>query len=160
GGYGRGQLFPCSDVDILVLLAGEPSEAQKESLERLIGAFWDIGLEVGHSVRTVQACVETAGSDITIQTALLQARYPPGRRRLFLGLQAALEESLDPAAFFKAKKLEQDQRYAKHQDTAFALEPNLKDAPGGLRDLQIIRWISRVSGIGPRWSDLVKHKVI
>ncbi|HYN64570.1 MAG TPA: nucleotidyltransferase domain-containing protein, partial [Candidatus Limnocylindrales bacterium] len=75
GGYGRAELYPCSDIDLLVLLPGEPGAAERERLERLIGTFWDIGLEIGHSVRTVQGCVETAANDITIRTTLMEARY-------------------------------------------------------------------------------------
>jgi len=160
GGYGRSELYPYSDIDLLVLLPAEPSPAERERIERLIGTFWDIGLEIGHSVRTVQACVETAAADITIQTTLLEARFLAGSRRLFLGLQAALEESLDPVAFLKAKTLEQEQRHAKHQDSPYSLEPNLKEAPGGLRDLQTIQWIARASGMGRSWNDLVGHGLL
>jgi [protein-PII] uridylyltransferase len=160
GGYGRGELYPSSDIDLLVLLPGEPGPAERERVERLIGTFWDIGLEIGHSVRTVQGCLETAAADITIQTTLLEARFLTGSRRLFHGLQAGLEEQLDPVAFFKAKKLEQEQRHAKHQDTPYSLEPNLKEAPGGLRDLQTIQWIARASGMGRSWNDLVSHGLL
>ena len=156
GGYGRGELFPSSDVDVLVLLGGEPSAEDRERLERMVGMFWDIGLEIAHSVRTVEACVETAQADITIETALLEARLLAGSAALFRRLRKAIGRVLDPAAFLKAKKLEQEQRHAKHRDTPFALEPNLKDAPGGQRDLQVIRWIAQACGIGARWQDLVK----
>jgi [protein-PII] uridylyltransferase len=158
GGYGRGELFPASDIDLLVLLAAEPSAAEREALERLIGRFWDIGLEIGHSVRTVPGCVEAADSDITIRTTLLESRFLVGSRALFRRMQQALE--LDAVAFFKAKKLEQEQRHAKHQDSPYSLEPNLKEAPGGLRDLQVIQWIARASGMGRKWSDLVPHRLI
>jgi len=160
GGYGRGELFPCSDVDILVLLAHEPTETQKESLERLIGAFWDIGLEIGHSVRTVEGCLAAARDDITVRTTLLESRYLSGSRGLYKLFTAKFKESMDAAAFLKAKRLEQEQRHAKHQDTPYSLEPNLKEAPGGLRDLQVIQWIARAAGMGARWSDLVRHKLI
>jgi [protein-PII] uridylyltransferase len=160
GGYGRGELYPFSDIDLLVLLAAEPQPAEREALERLIGSLWDIGLEIGHSVRTVPGCLEVAASDVTVATALLEARYLSGSRGLFNGLQKALSEGRDPAAFFRAKKLEQEQRHAKHQDSPYSLEPNLKEAPGGLRDLQVIQWIARASGIGARWTDLVQHKMI
>jgi [protein-PII] uridylyltransferase len=156
GGYGRGELFPSSDVDVLILLAAEPSAGDRERLERLVGMFWDVGLELGHSVRTVEACVETAQSDITIETALLEARLLAGSASLFRRLAKAIERIVVPAAFLKAKKLEQEQRHAKHRDTPFALEPNLKEAPGGQRDLQVIRWIAQACGIGSRWLDLVK----
>jgi [protein-PII] uridylyltransferase len=155
GGYGRGELFPSSDIDLLVLLAREPGEDERGALERLIGALWDAGLEIGHSVRTVQGCVEAAQSDITVRTTLLEARFLAGSRSLFRGMQTALARSFVLSAFFKAKQLEQEQRHAKHQDSPYSLEPNLKEAPGGLRDLQVIQWIARASGIGRRWTDLV-----
>jgi [protein-PII] uridylyltransferase len=155
GGYGRSELYPCSDIDLLVLLPAEPGPGERERVERLIGTFWDIGLEIGHSVRTVQACIETAAADITIQTTLLEARYLAGSRRLFRELQSRMSAALDPAAFFKAKTLEQEQRHAKHQDSPYSLEPNLKEAPGGLRDLQTIQWVTRASGMGRSWNDLV-----
>jgi [protein-PII] uridylyltransferase len=160
GGYGRGELYPWSDIDLLVLLPRELAADERERVERLIGSFWDIGLEIGHSVRTVQVCLDTAAADITIQTTLLEARFLTGSRRLFRGLQAGLEEQLDPVTFFKAKKLEQEQRHAKHQDSPYSLEPNLKEAPGGLRDLQTIQWISRASGVGRSWNDLVAHGLL
>ena len=158
GGYGRGELFPSSDIDLLVLLGADPSEAEREALERLIGRLWDIGLEIGHSVRTVEGCAEAAAGDVTIRTTLLESRFLVGNRALFRQLEQTLV--FDPVAFFKAKKLEQEQRHAKHQDSPYALEPNLKEAPGGLRDLQIIQWIARASGMGRCWTDLVAHKLI
>ncbi len=154
GGYGRSELFPCSDVDVLVLLSGEPTGEVRERLERLVGMFWDIGLEIGHSVRSVDACVELAQSDITIETSLLEARLLAGNGGLFRRLARAIDRIVDPGEFLKAKKLEQEQRHAKHRDTPFALEPNLKEAPGGLRDLQVIRWIAQACGIGSRWRNL------
>jgi [protein-PII] uridylyltransferase len=111
-------------------------------------------------VRTVHGCVEASADDITIRTTLMEARYLAGGRRLFASLVKALQETMDPVAFFKAKKLEQEQRHAKHQDTPYALEPNLKEAPGGLRDLHTIQWIARASGIGRKWSDLVAAGLI
>jgi [protein-PII] uridylyltransferase len=160
GGYGRGELFPHSDIDLLILLAEEPTAQEREALERLIGIFWDIGLEIGHGVRTLQACVEAAAADITVQTTLLESRYLAGSRALFRALERAFGRAGDPGTFFKAKKLEQEQRHAKHQDTPYALEPNLKEAPGGLRDMQVIQWIARASGLGREWKDLVTHGLI
>jgi [protein-PII] uridylyltransferase len=160
GGYGRGELFPSSDIDILVLLDADPGPDQRTRLERLIGELWDVGLEVGHSVRTISDCVTAVHADITIQTTLLEARFLAGNRDLFRRLESTLAQDLDPASFYKAKKLEQEQRHAKHQDTPFALEPNLKEAPGGLRDLQVIQWIARAGGIGRRWRDLEDHGLI
>ncbi len=160
GGYGRSELYPCSDVDLLVLVPEALAGDQRSRIERLIGTLWDTGLEIGHSVRTVAECVRTADEDITIKTTLTEARYLAGSRRLFSELVEALKAQADPVAFFKAKKLEQEQRHAKHQDTPYALEPNLKEAPGGLRDLHTIRWIARAAGIGARWLDLVAHGLL
>ena len=160
GGYGRGELFPCSDVDVLILLDGEPTGEERERLEQLISMLWDIGLEIGHSVRTIEACVETARADITIETSLLEARLLAGNAALFRRLTGAIDRIIDPAAFLKAKQLEQEQRHAKHRDTPFALEPNLKEAPGGLRDLQVIRWIAQACGIGRHWRDLANRGLL
>jgi len=104
GGYGRGELYPASDIDLLILLAREPSDAEREALERLIGTFWDVGLEIGHSVRTVEGCVEAAAEDVTVRTTLLESRYLAGSRPLFRRMEQALAQAMDPAAFLKAKK--------------------------------------------------------
>ncbi len=160
GGYGRSELFPYSDVDILILIEREPQPREKELLEVLVGLFWDVGLEVGHSVRTLEACVEAATLDITVQTSLLEARLICGSRKLFGQLASVMQANLDSESFYGAKRLEQEHRHAKHQDTPYALEPNLKEAPGGLRDLQTIQWIASASGIGKRWSDLELHGLI
>ena len=160
GGYGRAELFPFSDIDILILLAREPSPDERSRLEFLVGQLWDVGLETGHSVRTVATCLEAAEADITVRTALLEARFLTGSRALYGKLEAALDEAFDPASYYKAKKLEQEQRHAKHQDTPYSLEPNLKEAPGGLRDLHVIQWIARAAHIGGGWHDLEIHGLI
>ena len=160
GGYGRGELYPSSDIDLLVLLARDPDEAEKSQLEKLIGTFWDIGLEIGHSVRTVEGCIQAAAEDVTVRTTLLEARYLSGSRALYRTFEQAFSAAMDPAAFFKAKKLEQEQRHAKHQDSPYSLEPNLKEAPGGLRDLQVIQWIARAARMGRKWNDLVAQGLI
>ncbi|MDH4188824.1 MAG: [protein-PII] uridylyltransferase [Betaproteobacteria bacterium] len=160
GGYGREQLFPHSDTDILLLLADEPSDSERERLESLISLLWDVGLEPGHGVRTIATCLEEAHADITVRTTLLEARFLTGNRGLFRQFRAAFDDALDPIAFLKAKSLEQEQRHAKHQDTPYALEPNLKEAPGGLRDLHVIDWIARASKIGAKWSDLARSGLI
>jgi [protein-PII] uridylyltransferase len=160
GGYGRGELYPFSDVDLLVLLEREPGPAERERLERFIGALWDVGLDVGHSVRCIEACLEAARTDVTIETSLIESRPLPGGEALHRKLARLLAQQIDAAAFLKAKKLEQEQRHAKHQDTAYALEPNLKEAPGGLRDLQAIRWLAVAAGFGERWRDLEGHGLL
>jgi [protein-PII] uridylyltransferase len=157
GGYGRGDLFPHSDVDILILLPGTPAEAEARALEEFVGQLWDIGLEIGHSVRTVDQCREEWSKDITVQTALMESRLVAGSRNLFATLRDAVARSLDVQAFFKAKRLEQDQRHAKHQESAYSLEPNLKESPGGMRDLQVILWVSHAAGLGEDWRTLAAN---
>ena len=154
GGYGRGELYPASDVDLLILLPDADKVHHQAALERLIGLLWDIGLDIGHSVRSIDECLNEAANDITVQTALLEARFLCGKRSLFVDFDTAFHRQLDPLAFFEAKRLEQDERYAKHNDTAYSLEPNSKESPGGLRDLQIILWVTRAAGLGERWQQL------
>ncbi len=158
GGYGRGQLFPYSDIDLLVLLPRASDDALARKLEQLISVLWDIGLEVGHSVRTVAECIELSAHDVTVQTSLLEARLLAGDRKLFRQFEREFRQALDPQQFTKAKRLEQEQRHVRYHDTN--LEPNLKETAGGLRDLQAILWISKAAGIGTRWSDLVKREII
>jgi [protein-PII] uridylyltransferase len=160
GGYGRGELFPHSDVDILVILPGEPDAALKGRLEALIGSLWDASLETGHSVRTIEQCLSESAKDITVQTNLIEARLLAGSRSLFARFTDAMRRQLDAQAFFKSKRLEQEQRHGKYQESPYSLEPNLKEAPGGLRDLQAILWISRASGLGENWKDLAARGLI
>ncbi|MBI3902866.1 MAG: [protein-PII] uridylyltransferase [Nitrosomonadales bacterium] len=147
GGYGRKELFPHSDIDLLILLPQQPDEALQQRLQELVGVLWDIGLEVGHSIRTVGDCMAES-SDVTVQTNLLEARLITGSRRLFAEMREALSEHLGCRAFYLAKVHEQEQRHARFVDTDFNLEPNLKESPGGLRDLQSVLWIARASGFG------------
>jgi [protein-PII] uridylyltransferase len=160
GGYGRGELFPYSDVDLLILLPAEADREIQQSIESLIGLFWDIGLAVGHSVRNLQECAEEAARDATVQTNLLEARYLAGDRRLYRQFGIEIENLVKPAEFYLAKMQEQRQRHARFNDTAYNLEPNIKESPGGLRDLQNILWISRSQGLGHDWNGLVKHGLI
>ena len=160
GGYGRGELFPHSDVDLLVLLPSEPEAELRSKLEALIGSLWDAGLEPGHGVRTVGECVSESAKDITVQTSLLEARWLAGSRSLFAAFTRAMGEQLDAQVFFQSKRLEQEQRHGKYQESPYNLEPNLKEAPGGLRDLQAIVWISRSAGLGENWMDLAARGLI
>jgi [protein-PII] uridylyltransferase len=158
GGYGRGQLFPCSDVDLLILLPAPADDVLAGKLEGLIGTLWDIGIEVGHSVRTVDECVELATEDVTVQTNLLEARLLAGKRELFARFTRRMRDALDPAKFLEAKLLEQQQRHVRYAETN--LEPNIKESAGGLRDLQAVLWIARAAGIGKSWRDLAHRGVI
>ncbi len=160
GGYGRGELYPASDIDLLLLLPDDAGNHHDERISRLIGAFWDIGLDVGHSVRSIAECRVEAGRDITVQTTLLEARLLAGSRATYDEFGAAMRAQLAPQAFFAAKRLEQEDRYARHNDTPFSLEPNCKESPGGLRDLQAILWISRAAGLGASWRELAGNALI
>lgn len=160
GGYGRGELYPFSDIDVLVLLPAAPSADLGTKIETLIGTLWDTGLELGHSVRTVAECVDQSRKDITVTTSLLEARLIIGDRELFGQFEQATRRGVDGPAFFKAKRLEQEQRHTKFQDSPYSLEPNLKEAPGGLRDLQVILWISRACGLGVSWEELARRGLI
>ena len=160
GGYGRNMLYPYSDVDVLILLPNRVDDAIRARVEELVGVLWDIGLEIGHSVRNVAECDEESRRDITVQTTLLESRPVAGNRRLFSRFRKTIEGSLDVALFVEAKLLEQQQRHTRFNNTAYNLEPNVKESPGGLRDLQNILWISRAAGLGHRWSDLTRHKIL
>ena len=158
GGYGRGELFPYSDVDLL--LPDQPDAALTGLLEQLVGLFWDIGLEIGHSVRTVKECLEEAANDLTVQTALVEARMLVGNQALFAEFADHFRRSLDRQAFFHAKRMEQDERYLRFQESPYSLEPNCKESPGGLRDLQTILWIAQAAGYGNCWQDLERNGFI
>ena len=167
GGYGRGELFPHSDVDVLVLLPDDALQADgspAQALHAVIGAFvtacWDIGLEVGSSVRSVQDCLAEAARDVTVQTALLESRWVCGARRLYGHFRDSQNAAMDPRAFLRAKTLEMQQRHVKYEDTPYALEPNCKESPGGLRDLQVVIWVARAAGLGRTWRELAAKGLI
>lgn len=164
GGYGRGELFPHSDVDVLLLLPEglEPDRPGplKQAIESFITACWDIGLEIGSSVRTVRECLDEAAGDVTIQTALLESRWLAGGRPLVRQFDQAFNRAMDPRAFMRAKTLEMRQRHTKYEDTPYALEPNCKESPGGLRDLQVLIWIARAASLGKTWPQLAAKGLI
>ena len=161
GGYGRGELFPHSDVDVLLLIpnaANPDDDAQlKAKIETFITNCWDSGIEIGSSVRNLSQCVDEAAKDVTVQTSLLEARLLVGDKKLFTQLQDQLNTAMVPTAFFVAKTLELRQRHNKFENTPYALEPNCKESPGGLRDLQVVMWVARAAGLGKSWDDLAKN---
>ncbi|MBU1443582.1 MAG: [protein-PII] uridylyltransferase [Gammaproteobacteria bacterium] len=158
GGYGRGELFPYSDVDVLLLLPADHAEGIDPSrLESFIGQCWDAGLEIGSSVRTIDECVSEASKDLTVQTSLLESRLVAGDKKLYAAFLKRFREALDPQAFFAAKSREMRHRHQKYENTPYALEPNCKESPGGLRDLQTILWMTKAAGFGKRWDDLTKN---
>lgn len=160
GGYGRGELFPHSDVDVLVLLESTPDAALQCKLEELVQLFWDIGLEIGHSIRTVDECLTESAADITVQTSLIEGRLITGSRKLFQFLLDRHTAAINPQAFFQAKTLEMRQRHVKYEDTPYSLEPNCKESPGGLRDLQVILWVAKAAGLGDSWRKLAERGLI
>lgn len=157
GGYGRGELFPFSDVDVLILIDQEPDEDNTSKLETFCGSGWDIGLEIGHSVRTKDQCIEEACKDITVQTALVESRFLTGNIKYFNELNQSLHKLLDVKTFFRKKTLELRQRHAKYHETPYSLEPNCKESPGGLRDLHVILWVCRAANLGNSWAGMA-HK--
>lgn len=156
GGYGRGEMYPYSDIDLLILLPEQATALQQQQVETFIGTMWDIGLNIGHSVRTHSECIKASVIDVTIMTNLLEARLLIGSHATFLPLQEALQQACNPADFFREKLREQQTRHAKFNDTAYNLEPNIKESPGCLRDLQMIMWLSQSQHLGHDWVDLIQ----
>ncbi len=145
GGYGRGELLPCSDIDIMVLLPKTEAAPWTGDLERFLTFLWDIGLEVGHSVRTVDDCRREAAADVSVATTLMESRLLVGPEHLLEAMRRALAPDRVWSAedFFEAKVKEQVARHHRYHDTAYNLEPNVKQSPGGLRDIQTIGWVAK-----------------
>ena len=160
GGFGRGELFPNSDVDLLILLGTPPDAISQAKLENFVQLLWDLGLEIGHSIRTVDECMTESAADITVQTSLLEARLVTGSQVVFDELQHRYDEAMDAQAFFQAKTAEMRLRHAKYEFTPFSLEPNVKESPGALRDLQVILWVAKAAGLANSWSQLAVRGLI
>lgn len=160
GGYGRHELYPHSDVDVLILLKAAPDAIETQQIERYIAALWDLGLKVASSVRTITQCIEAAEADIATQTAQLEARYIAGNEPLFNELTKELSEQLDASTFFQAKHAEMRQRHAQYQNTPYALEPNCKESPGALRDLQVLLWLAKALGLGDTWQEIANASLL
>jgi [protein-PII] uridylyltransferase len=143
GGYGREEMHPQSDVDLLILLAKNPEADEEQKLSDFVTQLWDLGLEIGHSVRTIDECFSEAENDLSIISNLIESRYLAGDNNLFDQLKAQIsnDKLWSSKDFFNAKVTEQKKRYKRFGDTAYRVEPNLKEGPGGLRDLQTIGWI-------------------
>jgi [protein-PII] uridylyltransferase len=159
GGYGRGELLPCSDIDIMVLLPKTEAAPWTANLERFLTFLWDIGLEVGHSVRTIDDCQREALSDVSVITTLIEARLLAGPESLFTAMRRALgpDRLWSPDAFFEAKLKEQRDRHHRYHDTAYNLEPNVKQSPGGLRDIQTVGWVAKRHFGAETLDELVSH---
>jgi [protein-PII] uridylyltransferase len=145
GGYGRGELLPCSDVDVMILLPKGANTDWTAPLERFLAFLWDIGLETGHSVRTIDDCQQEALADLSVATTLFEARLLAGPAALFDAMHRALapDRLWSSRDFFDAKLREQAARHHRFHDTAYNLEPNVKQGPGGLRDIQTIAWVAK-----------------
>lgn len=176
GGYGRGELYPYSDIDLLLLIPDNSASnnALNQEIEQLIGLMWDIGLNVGHSVRSLNECIVEAKKDITVQTNLLESRLLAGKPSFYQHFVTQTHQLSAPLAFFEDKLKEQQKRHAKFNDTAYNLEPNIKESPGGLRDLHMIYWLARTLNLDHQstknqsdngkpaniWKLLTKHALI
>ena len=159
GGYGRGELHPCSDIDIMVLLPKSDSADWQPDIERFLTFLWDIGLEVGHSVRSIDDCQRESLADIGVATTLFEARLLAGPEALFAGMRRALapDRLWSSQDFFEAKVKEQSERHHRYFDTAYNLEPNVKSSPGGLRDIQTIGWVAKRHFGTDTLDELVAH---
>ena len=149
GGYGRSELHPGSDIDLLVLFQKAPTKTQRQNTELLIRTLWDVGLTIGHSVRTLRDCTAQSRSDVTVMTNLLESRVLAGNAELLgqLKLRTGIDLMWPAAKYLDAKIEEQSARHLRYDDTAYNLEPQIKEGPGGLRDLQTIGWVAhRVLG--------------
>ena len=162
GGYGRGELHPSSDVDIMLLVPDTLPDGSDDRLSAFVTALWDIGLEVGHSVRSIAQCREEAAADLTVATTLMEARLLAGPESLFAAMQAAMSpEQMWPSdRFFEEKRKEQIVRHHRYHDTAYNLEPNVKGSPGGLRDIQMIGWVAKRHFGAATLRELVDHRFL
>lgn len=161
GGYGRGELHPCSDVDIMLLINGDDDD-YREGLEGFLTFLWDIGLEIGHSVRSVEECVAEATADLTVITNVMESRLLTGGSELFEQMLDAISpEKIWPAAeFFRGKFEEQQKRYERYDGSAYKVEPNLKEGPGGLRDIQMVSWVAKRHTGATTMRGLVGHGML
>ena len=159
GGYGRAELHPYSDVDLMILLTDTQKPKAEEPVSRFLALLWDIGLEIGHSTRTVDECNRESRQDITVATTLMESRLLTGPEALFKRMQEAVApDRIWPArSYFEAKLKEQNTRHMRFDDTAYNLEPNVKGSPGGLRDIQMIVWVTKRHFGTDRLGELEKH---
>lgn len=162
GGYGRRELLPGSDIDLMFLLGRKPGKSLEEKISTYLTFLWDIGLEVGHSVRTVKDCVREGKSDVTVITNMIESRLICGNEKLYEKFEKAIAPTRmwSSKKFFEAKLKEQHNRHLRYNDTAYNLEPNIKEGPGGLRDIQIIGWVAKRHFGARSFRELVDHKFI
>ena len=159
GGYGRGELHPHSDIDILILLRRNNPQEYQENIENFCTFLWDIQLKIGQSVRSISQCVEEAKRDITIATNLMETRLIWGEPKLRESMikKTGPNRIWSAASFYRGKINEQNERHQKHDYTEYNLEPNVKEAPGGLRDIQVLNWVAKRHFKVDRRSHLVRE---
>ncbi|MEX2489919.1 MAG: [protein-PII] uridylyltransferase [Pseudomonadales bacterium] len=159
GGYGRGELHPHSDIDLLILLERNSYELHKSNIQSFLTLLWDIGLEVGHSVRSIKECKIQAINDVTVVTALMESRTICGDNELHQKMlkRVGPDKIWSPRKFFEAKRSEQRERHVKFDHTEYNLEPNIKGTPGGLRDVQTVMWIAKRKFDAMSFDDLVAY---
>ena len=159
GGYGRSELLPGSDIDLMILLPGKVDDLLQEKISLFLTFLWDIGLEVGHSVRTIKDCVRQGKADVTVMTNMIESRLIFGSDSLYDQFQQAIaaKKIWSSRQFFEAKLEEQHGRHLRFNDTAYNLEPNIKEGPGGLRDIQIIGWVAKRHFGAKSFRELVDH---
>ena len=160
GGYGRAELYPHSDVDVLILLDDALPDSEQARFEPLIGLFWDVGLPVGHSVRSLSVCLDESARDVTIKTNLLESRLLAGNAGLYERFRQRYRAMLEPLAFYEAKLLEQHNRHGRAEDRALRLEPDVKEHPGGLRDLHTVLWVSQAAGLPASLRGLAREELL
>lgn len=162
GGYGRGDLHPHSDVDILVLLEHELPEDHHSALSSFLTQLWDSGVEIGHSVRSIDDCRDESARDLSVATSLMESRLLSGPKSLYDRMNAAIApDAIWPSTeFFQAKRKEQIERHHRYDDTAYKLEPNVKGSPGGLRDIQMIGWVAKRHFGADTLDELVEHRFL
>src|SRR3972149_2541096 len=159
GGYGRGELHPASDIDLMILVNTRRSKPLNQSIEKFLIFLWDIGLEVGHSVRTIKDCIYEAKNDITVATNLMESRLLAGNASIYNEMcrQTGPKKIWPTKKFFEAKLKEQIERHKKYDNSEHKLEPNIKEGPGGLRDIQMIGWVGKRHFGADTLKDLITH---
>ncbi len=162
GGYGRAEMAPGSDIDLMILTARRVDKNCQQQISAFLTFLWDIGLEIGHSVRRVKDCIAEGKADITVMTTIIESRLITGNESLYDQFQQAIspKKLWSSIAFFEAKLEEQKNRHLRFNDTAYNLEPNIKEGPGGLRDIQIIGWVANRHFGDKSFRELVDHNFI
>ena len=160
GGYGRKELFPFSDVDILIVFEKEISDVDQEAISQFITNCWDLGFKIGHSVRNIRQTKQEFNADISTATNLIESRFLIGSSIVFHKMNQVINTALSIKKFYKLKLQEQADRHRKYRDSAYQLEPNIKESPGGLRDLHMIRWLSISQGKGSTFKEMLENNLI